>query len=65
MVTSVRFFLSYDLLNESLSSSKIVYFNDNLPCHEKCYLTCVVYDMNLSTEQQYDKTQYYGHLSTG
>ena len=57
MITSVRFCLSYDLLNAILSPSKFVYFNDNLhdvTCsHRKCYVTCghnIIYDMTLTTE---------------
>ena len=64
MITSVRFCLSYDLLNVILSPSKFGYFNENLHCCHgrryditsfrlKCYVTCghnVIYDMTLSTE---------------
>ena len=66
MIMSVRFCLSYDLLNEILSPSKFVYFNEKLHCYNgrrhdvicsgpKCYVTCghnIIYDMmlQLSTE---------------
>ena len=64
MITSVRFCLSYDLLNVILSPSKFVYFNENLNCcngrrHDvtcsrgKCNVTCghkIIYDMTLATE---------------
>ena len=57
-ITSVRFCLSYDLLNVILSPSKFVYFNENLLCcnghphditcsRQKCYVTCghiIIYD---------------------
>ena len=63
-IMSVRFCLSYDLLNVILSPPKFVYFNENLHrcngcCHDvtyfhrKCYVTCghnIIYDMTLSTE---------------
>ena len=66
MITSVRFCLSYDLLNAVLSPQKFVYFHANLHCcngrcHDatcsrlKCYVTCgnnMIYDMTLSTELQ-------------
>ena len=32
MITSVRFCLSYDLLNAIFSPSNFVYFNENLHC---------------------------------
>ena len=62
MITSVRFCLSYGLLNAILSHS--FYFNENLHCRHgsghdatcsprKCYVTCghnIIYDMTLSTE---------------
>ena len=64
MITSVRFCLSYDLLNTIVSLSKFVYFHENLHCcngrhhdltcsRQKCYVTCgynIIYDMMLSTE---------------
>ena len=65
MITSVRFCLSYDLLNQFLLPKKLVYFHENLHCcnrrhHDvtcssrKCYVTCGhninYYDMTLSTE---------------
>ena len=64
MITSVRFCLSYDNLNATLSHSKLVYFNENLLCcngrrhdvacsRRKCYVTCghnIIYDLPLSTE---------------
>ena len=64
MIMSVRFCLSYDLLNAKLSPSKLVYFNESLHCcnkhhHDvncslqKCYVTCghiIIYDMTLSNE---------------
>ena len=51
MITSVRFCLSYDLLNVILSPLKFVYFNENLhSCNggrhditcsrQKCYVMC-------------------------
>ena len=63
MITSVRFCLSYDILNAIFSPSKVVYFHENLHCcngrrhdvtcsHRKCYVTCghnIIYDMTLST----------------
>ena len=64
MIMSVRFCLSYDLLNAILSPSKVVYFNEKLHCcngsghdftcsRQKCYVTCghnIIYDITLSTE---------------
>ena len=64
MIKSVRFYLSYDLLNAILSPSKFVYFNGNVywcngrrhdvTCYrQKCYVTCghaIMYGMALSTE---------------
>ena len=64
MIMSVRFCLSYDLLNVILWPSKIVYFNEHLHlCNghrhdvtcsrRKCYVTYghnIIYDMALSTE---------------
>ena len=64
MTTSVRFCLSYDLLNAILSPSKFVYFNGKFALchrcrqyvtglHRKCYVTCghnIIFDMTLSTE---------------
>ena len=64
MNTSVKFCLSYDIFNPILSSSKFVYFNENLHCsnirrhdvtcsHEKCYVTWghnIIFEMTLSTE---------------
>ena len=64
MLMSVRFCLSYGLLNMILWPSKFVYFNENLHCcngcrhdvtcsRQKCYVTCghsIIYDMRLSTE---------------
>ena len=65
MLKSVRFCLSYDLLNAILSPLKLVFFfNGKLHCcngrrHDvtcsrlKCYVTCghnKIYDMTLSTE---------------
>ena len=64
MIMSVRFCLSYDLLNAFLSPSKFVYFNEKMHCcngcpHDatcarlKCYVTGghnIIYDMTLSTE---------------
>ena len=64
MITRVRFCLSYNLLNVILSTSKFVYFSENLhycnghlhdvTCsHLKCYVMCghnIIYDMMLSTE---------------
>ena len=51
-ITSLRFCLSYDLLNAILSPSKFVYFKENLLCcHRR--LTCghnIIYDMALFTE---------------
>ena len=39
MITSVRFCLSYDALNVTLSPSKFVYFNEKLHCcHESVML---------------------------
>ena len=63
---SVRFYLSFDLLNVILSPLKFVYFNENLHCcnghrhdvtcpRQKVYVTCghnIIYDMTLSTDQQ-------------
>ena len=64
MITYVRFYLSYDILNAILSPSKFVYFNENVHCchghrhdvtcfHQKWHVTCghnIIYDMMLSTE---------------
>ena len=64
MITSVRFCLSYDLLNANLSPSDFVYLNEEMSCcnggHDdltfwcrKCYITfghSIIYDMTLSTE---------------
>ena len=64
MITSVRFCLSSDLLNAILSTSKFVYFKENLQCCNErrhdvtCssrigYVMCghnIIYDMMLSTE---------------
>ena len=36
MITSVRFCLSYDLLNAILSPSRFFYFNKNLHCCHRC-----------------------------
>ena len=61
---SVRFCLSYDLLNAILAPSEFGYFNENLHCcnrrghdvtfsRRKCYGTCghnIIYNMTLSTE---------------
>ena len=66
MITSVRFCLSYELLNAILSPSKFVYLHENLQCckgrrhdvtcsHRKFYVTCghnIIYGMKLSTEYQ-------------
>ena len=60
MITSVRFCLSYDLLNAILSPLKFVYFDESLhgchgrrhdvtSSHPKCYDN-IIYDMTLSTE---------------
>ena len=65
MITSVRFCLSYNLLNAILSPYR-VFFNENLHrCNgrrydvtcsrQKCYLTCghnITYDMKLSIKLQ-------------
>ena len=64
MIMSVRFCLSYDLLNVILSPSKFVYFNEKLHCcnrrghddscsRQKCHVKCdhnTIYDMTLSNE---------------
>ena len=64
MIMSVRFCLSYDLLDARLSPSKFVYFNekmhfcngshDDINCScQKCYVMCghnIINDMMLSTE---------------
>ena len=64
MIMSVRFCLSYDLLNANLSPSKFINFNENLHRYNgsrhdgtcfsrKYYVTCghnIIYDMMLSTE---------------
>ena len=61
MIMSVRFCLSYDLLNVILSPSKLFYFNGNLHCSNgrhngftcssrKWYVTCghnIIYDITL------------------
>ena len=66
MKPSVRFCLSYDLLNAILSPSKLVYFNESLHCcngrrhdvtcsRRKCFVSCghnIIYDMMFSTEYQ-------------
>ena len=70
MITSVRFCLSYAILNAILLPTKFVYFNENLhSCHGRrhdvtcsrrmCYITCghkIIYDMTLSTGQQFHHT---------
>ena len=64
MIMSVRFCLSYDLLNAISSPSKFVYFNENLHCcngryhdvtcsRQNCYVRCghnITFDMTFSTE---------------
>ena len=42
MITSVRFCLSYDLLNAFLWPSKFVYFNENLHCCKDVVMTVLV-----------------------
>ena len=64
MITSIRLYLSYNLLNAILSPKKLVYFNENVHCchghrhhvtcfRRKCHVTCghnIIYDMALFTE---------------
>ena len=64
MIASVKFCLSYDILNAILLPLKFVYFSDNLHCcngrrHKttstgrKCYVMCghnTIYGMTLSTD---------------
>ena len=62
MITSVRFCLSYDLLNAILSPSKFVYFHVNFLCcngrrhdvtrsRRKCCVTCV-YNIRIYHERE-------------
>ena len=65
MITSVRFCLTYDLLNVILLPSKFVNFHENVHfCYgghhditrsfRKCYVTCghnIIYEIMLSTEK--------------
>ena len=64
MIMSVRFCLSYDILNTILLPTMFVYFNENVHCchgrphdvtcsRRKWYVACghnIIYDMMLSTE---------------